>query len=499
MWFESGIGQDNRYNLLVRHLVLPDITSVLAKSALASLRHSISRETIQTPGFHKLKWMLAAVRNAHRSGRSGARAGGRVLGRGEDYMELVALRMRGLALTVAKEAPSTVSPQDSDEGIETLTRDLLCAVFQTADAMPLLLTAVAALHLSPRFLEQSAQEQDTVMCRLRLFQRVVSQAQFQNAVFFPGGTLREWQADELRVRQSLERSGGSLGCYRIVERMWTVQHQIDRPLASVPPSLDGPWSVEFRDVSFRYGEGRPYVLRNVSFFVNKREFLGIAGCSGAGKTTLLRLLNRTFAPTSGDILINGRHISCYPVRLLRRRVANVWQEEIGLKFLDALTVSQNVALGDLRRCGSTDISSALRSAGALSFLQKRSLGPGTPMHSHKFSGGEVERLSLARAFMKYNTDAGLLVLDEPMSAVDATTERRLFRALGLVERRMPNRAATVVLVTHRLASLRCADTIVILNNGVVDQIGNWTTLCGSGRDSSFSKMLASQQCLASTN
>jgi ATP-binding cassette subfamily B protein/subfamily B ATP-binding cassette protein MsbA len=226
--------------------------------------------------------------------------------------------------------------------------------------------------------------------------------------------------------------------------------------------------VVYDDVTFGYASGRP-VLRHVSLEAHPGEVVAIVGPTGAGKTTLMNLLLRFFDPWSGRILIDGHDIRDLRVRSLRQQVAIVLQEP----FIFPLSVAENIAYGrpDARR---DEIMAAAIAANAAPFIERLPEGYDTVVGERgtTLSGGEKQRLSIARAFVKA---APILVLDEPTSALDAATEGALLDALG---RLMVGR--TTFIIAHRLSTIRNADRIVVLREGEIVEQGRHGELLAHG-------------------
>src|SRR5579864_5231999 len=210
---------------------------------------------------------------------------------------------------------------------------------------------------------------------------------------------------------------------------------------------------EFRNVSFEYG-GSGRGLHGMSFKIPAGSRVGIVGTTGAGKTTLLNLIMRFYDPTEGQILLDGIDIREYRIADLRRQFATVLQEPV---LLDA-SIAENIAYGK-RNATDEEIVAAAKAASAHEFISKLNRGydTNTGERGTSLSGGERQRISLARAFLR---DAPILILDEPTSSVDLTTEESILQA---TEKLMQHR--TTFMIAHRLNMLRSCDTILVLDHG----------------------------------
>ena len=212
-------------------------------------------------------------------------------------------------------------------------------------------------------------------------------------------------------------------------------------------------AVEFRDVSFAYAGQEP-VLQHLSFSLAPGEHVAIAGPSGAGKTTLLSLLLDFYRPTSGQVLFDGRPVQDYAVDSLRRRLGYVAQ---GTRLLTG-TIRDNLLYGD-PQAGAAEMEQAARLAGIHEFIAGLPLGYDSRLGENgvNFSEGQRQRLAIARALVK---DPDILILDEPSSALDAETERSIFELLPKAVRHK-----TMIVVTHRPATLKAVDRVIELNAG----------------------------------
>jgi ABC-type multidrug transport system fused ATPase/permease subunit len=228
-------------------------------------------------------------------------------------------------------------------------------------------------------------------------------------------------------------------------------------------------AITFEKVAFGYQPDQT-VLDEVSFALAPGESLAIIGPSGAGKTTLLNLLPRFFDPTTGVVRLDGVDLRELRLKELRAQVALLFQEPILLPA----TVAENIAYGR-PTASSTDIEAAARAAHADGFIRKlpRQYETVVGEGATRLSVGEKQRLNLARAFLK---DAPVLVLDEPTSALDAESEALVVAGLDALMR-----GRTTLLAAHRLATIRRAPKIMVLEDGRVTELGSAEELTRQGR------------------
>ena len=235
----------------------------------------------------------------------------------------------------------------------------------------------------------------------------------------------------------------------------------ERPHAIALPRFSK--SIRFENVGFFYSteKGESQILHNVDIEVQRGEVLALVGPSGAGKSTLVNLIPRFFDVTSGRILIDGHDIRELTLSSLRRQVAQVTQETI--LFND--TVRDNIAYGQPDTKHAL-VEEAARNALAHDFILRMPQGYDTVIGEKGFrlSGGERQRLAIARAILK---DAPILILDEATSALDAESESLVQSALANL---MQGR--TVLVIAHRLGTIRRANRIAVLEGGRITAIGS---------------------------
>jgi ATP-binding cassette subfamily B protein/subfamily B ATP-binding cassette protein MsbA len=260
----------------------------------------------------------------------------------------------------------------------------------------------------------------------------------------------------VQIFPALKGLGPSLD--RIYEVLGATPEVSDRPGAVRLGRTAG--AIGFEAVGFGYEPERP-VLRSVSLSVAAGERVALVGPTGAGKSTLVSLIPRFFDPDQGRVLLDGTDVRDVQLASLRAQISLVLQEP----FLFPLSIAQNIAYGR-PDASMSEVEAAARAANAHAFISRLPQGYETVIGERgaTLSGGERQRLSIARALLK---DAPVLIMDEPTSALDAETEALILQALDTL---LAGR--TTLVIAHRLATVRKADRIVVLDQGRIVETGS---------------------------
>jgi ATP-binding cassette subfamily B protein/subfamily B ATP-binding cassette protein MsbA len=259
-----------------------------------------------------------------------------------------------------------------------------------------------------------------------------------------------------KLAYSVSKAGASLDR---IEEVLDLEPTIRQSPWAVPLRLSGPARVEFRDVTFGYGPGRP-VLHEISLHVAPGELLAVVGATGSGKSTLLSLLPRFYDPWLGGVHINGHDVRDLTLSSLRANVGLVLQDSLIFRT----TVLDNIAYGR-PDASPAEVIAAAEASGAALVAARLEDGYETIVSERgaSLSGGEKQCIGIARAMLK---DAPIVVLDEPTSAMDAHTERLVMAG---IERLLCNR--TGFIIAHRLATVMKAHRVVVLDEGRIVEFG----------------------------
>ncbi|MGI6669875.1 MAG: ABC transporter ATP-binding protein [Acetivibrionales bacterium] len=263
-----------------------------------------------------------------------------------------------------------------------------------------------------------------------------------------------------RVIEDLQQA--IAGADRVFEVLDTEPDIADTPGAVDITSCKG--DIVFENVSFSYMDSAP-VLRNISFRAAPGSMVALVGPTGVGKTTIISLIARFYDPVSGRILLDGKDLREITLASLRNQISIVLQDI----FLFNGTVAENIAYGS-KSASMEEIIQAAKTARAHEFIAELPEGYDTIIGERgvRLSGGQKQRLSIARAVLR---DTPILILDEATAAVDVETESRIQQAIHeLAENR------TIIVVAHRLSTIKRADTILVIDEGRIVESGNHSEL-----------------------
>ncbi|WP_083678074.1 ABC transporter ATP-binding protein [Paenibacillus sp. FSL R7-0337] len=234
--------------------------------------------------------------------------------------------------------------------------------------------------------------------------------------------------------------------------------------------LSPPYSIEFRNVSFKYEGADNFVMKDFCLTIEQEQRLAIVGVNGAGKTTIVKLLCRLYKPSEGEILLNGINIQSFPKQQYLALISTVFQEIV----LFAYSIAENISLQERGEMNIELVNESLRKVGLAEKISSFKQGIHTSLYKIldengiELSGGESQRVSLARALYK---NGGIIILDEPTSALDPLAEYELYKNFNeIVENK------TVLYISHRLSSTRFCDKIAYIENGMVAEYGDHNQL-----------------------
>ena len=278
------------------------------------------------------------------------------------------------------------------------------------------------------------------------------------------GLLQQFSAQVASMAGIINTLQQSLiGAHRVFE-------VLDAPLGVATPENpvrcnDITGAIRLEGVGFHYSEHAPAALRGIDLEVRAGECLAIVGVTGAGKSTLLELIPRFHDPSSGRVLVDGVDVRTLDLDFLRRNIGLVFQESLLFKS----TIAENIAFGH-PEASREQVERAATVAGAHRFISELENGYDTLLEegARNLSGGQRQRLAIARALI---LEPPILLLDDPTTAIDPETEHEVLEAMSLAMR-----GRTTLVVANRLATLRRADRIVVLQGGSIVERGTHAEL-----------------------
>jgi ATP-binding cassette, subfamily B, bacterial len=319
-------------------------------------------------------------------------------------------------------------------------------------------------------LEAAASRTTQVLVSVGIAATVIYGAhQVLNGILLPGdlvlivGYVKDMWKPVRRIAKTAGDFSKNLASLERVAEILDIEPEIqDSPDAIEADALRG--NIEFRDVSFQYVDGK-IALRSVCFSVRKGQKVSLVGASGAGKSTIVSLLLRLYDPHLGAVLVDGVDIRTYRRESFRRQIGLVLQESI----LFGATVGENIAYGR-PEATQKEIEAAARAANAHGFIREMEDGYDTVVGERgaTLSGGQRQRIAIARALIR---DPAILILDEPMTGLDAENQQVVREALNHL---MAGR--TCIQVTHDLTSVVDSDVVILLDEGRVLDSGTHAEL-----------------------
>lgn len=306
-----------------------------------------------------------------------------------------------------------------------------------------------------------------------VYETVAGRSTVGNLTFLAGSFRQLSGLMETMLSRFTMVSQGAIYLKDFIE-FFEIGPNITRPKDALPFPNPIRSGFVFENVGFQYHNSDRWANRNLNFTLGPGEKLALVGENGAGKTTLVKLLARLYDPTEGRILLDGKDLKAYDLDDLRHNLGIIFQDYIRYQ----MTFYQNIAVGNIKEIDNEEL---VKNAAALSMADE--LAAKLPGAYHQWlgrkfndgvelSGGEWQKVALARAYMK---DAQVLILDEPTSALDARAEYEVFQRFAKL-----TTGKSAVLISHRFSTARMADRILVLEKGKLLESGTHAQLLKTG-------------------
>ena len=270
--------------------------------------------------------------------------------------------------------------------------------------------------------------------------------------------------------QAIQSTRASATCF-----MKVIEHEDTMQSGSITPS-SSKGDVVYKDVDFKYASRDTQVLKQLNFTIHENEMIGIVGESGSGKSTILKLLMRLYAPTAGTITWDGNDVTTLSTAWIRDQISYVAQEPV----LFSGTIRENLLYGR-EGCTEEEMVEAAKLVEADAFIRSFPKGYDTYVGElgSSLSGGQKQRIAIARALIR---NPRILVLDEATSALDTKSEKIVQNAMETIRRKneAKGKGLSIVIVAHRLSSIRSCDRIVVVEEGKIVEEGDHESLLAKG-------------------
>ncbi|PWS33073.1 ABC transporter ATP-binding protein [Pedobacter paludis] len=306
-----------------------------------------------------------------------------------------------------------------------------------------------------------------------VYETVTGKSTVGNLTFLAGSFRQLSSLMETMLSRFTMVSQGAIYLQDFID-FFEIKPKITKPKDALPFPNPIQSGFVFENVGFQYHNSDRWANRNLSFELKPGEKLALVGENGAGKTTLVKLLARLYDPSEGRILLDGKDLKSYDLDDLRHNLGIIFQDYIRYQ----MTFYQNIAVGNIKEIDNEQLVKTAAELSLADQLAQKLPGAYQQWLGRKFndgielSGGEWQKVALARAYMK---DAQVLILDEPTSALDARAEYEVFQRFAQL-----TTGKSAVLISHRFSTARLADRILVLEKGTLLESGTHDQLLKSG-------------------